>query len=159
MPPKSVKSRRTIDLPTACVAALRSHKERQEQERIIAGSRWIETDHVFTSRKGTPIDDRKILKEFNALVEAAKLPKQRFHDLRHACISLLGAMGVPLKVIAEIVGHSDVRLTQNVYQHVYRERERDPGNKIDGLLARNATITGSPVATSVATKHWSTTRN
>ena len=151
MPPKSVKSRRTIELAASCVTALRAHRERQGQERIIAGSRWVETNHVFTSRKGTPIDDRKILKEFNALVEAAKLPKQRFHDLRRACISLLGAQGVPLKVIAEIVGHSDVRLTQNVYQHVYQEAKRDAANKMEELLTRNTTATESPVAIRVAT--------
>jgi integrase len=63
-------------------------------------------------------------------VEAAKLPKQRLHDLRHACISLLGAQGVPLKVIAEIVGHSDTRLIQNVYQHAYQDAAR----KMDALL-------------------------
>jgi len=87
----------------------------------------------FTTTLGTPIDDRKILKEFNALVTAAKLPKQRFHDLRHACISLLAAQSVPLKAIAEIAGHSDARLTQNVYQHVYRDAKRDAADKIDAL--------------------------
>ena len=107
MPTKSEKSRRNVELPAACITALRAHKERQNQERLLAGSRWRETGYVFTSTIGTPIDDRKILKEFNSLVEAAKLPKQRFHDLRHACISLLAAQGVPVKVIAEIVGHSD----------------------------------------------------
>jgi integrase len=125
MPPKSEKSRRTIELPALCISALDAHRERQQQERLLAGTRWQETGHVFTSTIGTPIDDRKILKEFNALCCAAKLPKQRFHDLRHACISLLGAQGVPLKVISEIVGHSDIRLTQNLYQHVYREAKID----------------------------------
>jgi len=59
----------------------------------------VENGYGFTSTIGTPIDDRKILKEFNSLVTAAKLPTQRFHELRHACISLLGAQGVPLQVI------------------------------------------------------------
>lgn len=151
LPPKSEKSRRTIELPATCVAGLRAHKQRQEQERALAGSRWKDTSHVFTSTIGTPIDDRKILKEFNTLVEAAKLPKQRFHDLRHACISLLGAQGVPLKVIAEIVGHSDVRLTQNVYQHVYQEAKTEAAAKMDALLSGIATASENVVATSVAT--------
>lgn len=101
---------------------------------------------------GTPIDDRKILKEFNALVEAAKLPKQRFHDLRHACTSLLGAQGVPLKVIAEILGHSDIRLTQNVYEHVYSEAKRAAADTMDALLTGFANSPESAVATTVATK-------
>jgi integrase len=82
LPPKSEKSRRTIDLPSTCVAALQAHKERQQQERALAGTRWPETGHVFTTTIGTPIDDRKILKEFKALVNVVKLRKQRFHDLR-----------------------------------------------------------------------------
>jgi integrase len=151
MPAKSEKSRRNVELPTVCVTALRAQRERQDQERVPAGSRWKETGYVFTSTIGTPIDDRKILKAFNSLVEAAKLPKQRFHDMRHACISLLAAQGVPVKVIAEIVGHSDVRLTQNVYQHVYEDAKREAANKMDELLTRVTTATEIPVATNVAT--------
>jgi len=90
----------------------------------------------MTGFEVTPEDDRKILKGFNNLVKPAGLPKQRFHDLRHACISLLGAQGVPLKVIAEIVGRSDIRLTQNVYQHVYHEAKAEAATKMDALLTR-----------------------
>jgi integrase len=159
LPPKSEKSRRTIHLPAACAAALKAHWERQQKERQTAGSAWRETGHVFTSTIGTPIDDRKILKEFDALVAAAKLPKQRFHDLRHACISLLGAQGVPLKVLAEIVGHSDIRLTQNVYQHVYSDAKRDAAGKMDALLQQAKMALEKPVATSVATNQSSSTPN
>jgi len=73
LPPKSKKSRRTISLPAVCVTALRAHQERQAHERALAGGRWQETGYVFTSTIGTPIDDRKVLKEFNALVTAADL--------------------------------------------------------------------------------------
>ena len=63
---------------------------------------------------------------------------------------ILGAQEVPAKVIAEILGHSDIRLTQNVYQHVYKEAKLDAAAKMDKLLA------GEPakgvVATNVATK-------
>lgn len=152
MPPKSEKSRRTVQLPASCIGSLKAHRERQQAERALAGSAWQETGHIFTSTIGTPIDDRKILKEFNALVEAAKLPKQRFHDLRHACISLLRAQGVPDKVIAEIVGHSDIRLTQNVYQHVYQEAKTEAAAKMDALLTGGFGALENPVATTVATK-------
>ena len=158
MPPKSNSSRRTVELPASCTTALKAHQERQQQERALAGAGWVETGYVFTSTKGTPIDDRKILKDFDSLVKAAGLPKQRFHDLRHACISLLGAQGVPLKVVAEIVGHSDIRLTQNVYQHVYQEAKRDAADKMDALLSA-VQAAEKPVATSVATKPASPTLN
>ena len=97
-----------------------------------------------------PLDDRRVLKEFVSIVEAAKLPKQRFHDLRHACVSHLHAQGVPDKEIAAIVGHSDVRLTQALYQHVFKAGKVEAARKMDELLTRVATP--NPVATRVATK-------
>jgi integrase len=87
VPPKSEKSRRTIQLPDICVDALRTHRARQQAEREWAGSAWKDTAFVFTSKIGTPLDDRRVLLEFTRLVKVAGLPKQRFHDLRHACIS------------------------------------------------------------------------
>jgi integrase len=109
--------------------------------------RRVNRGDLVPSTVGTPVDDRKILKEFNSLVEAAKLPKRRFHDLRHACISLLAAQNVPLKVIAEIVGHSDIRLTQNVYQHIYAEAKTEAANKVDELLISISAAPATPVAT------------
>ena len=80
---------------------------------------------------------------------AVRLPKQRFHDLKARLHFPSRAQGVPLKVISEIVGHSDIRLTQNVYQHVYKDAKREAAAKMDELLISAAT---EPVATSVVTK-------
>jgi hypothetical protein len=58
--------------------------------------------------------------------------------------------GVALKVIAEIVGHTDVRLTLNIYQHVYRDAKRDAASKIDALHS-GTEPSENLVATTVAT--------
>jgi len=141
---KSEKGRRTITLPLTCIASLRRHCERQQTERAFAGDSWIETGYVFTTTIGTPIDDRNALRAFDALLTAAKLPKIRIHDLRHTCVSLLAAQGIPLKTISEIIGHSDIRLTQNVYEHVFAEARQDAADAMERSL--------NPVATKVATK-------
>jgi integrase len=69
----------------------------------------------------------------------APTPRRRIHDLRHACVTLLGAQGIPLKTIAEIVGPSDIRLTQNIYQHAFMESKREAVAKLDALLEPVAT--------------------
>lgn len=141
--PKSEESRRVIPLEPFCVAALKQHRTVQNIERAAAGEDWKETGYVFTSRIGTPLIDRNVLRDFYALLEVAKLGRRRFHDLRHAAVSLLSAQGVDDKTIAEIVGHSDVRLTKNVYQHSEQKRKRAGLAKVGKLLF-------SPVAPSVA---------
>jgi integrase len=67
----------------------------------------------------------------------------RMHDLRHACVSLLAAQAVDLKTIAEIVGHSDVRLTQAVYQHTFSEAKRSAVEKLGDALSPVATKSGA----------------
>jgi len=142
--PKSEESRRLIPLPAICVSALKRHRLNQGLERASAGEDWKETGYVFTSRTGTPLIDRNVLREFYALLQAAKLERRRFHDLRHACVTLLAEQGVDHKTIAEIAGHSDVRLTKNVYQHAQQESKRAGLAKVGKFLDR-------PVAPSVAT--------
>jgi integrase len=135
-PPKSEESRRVVPLPPIGVSALKAHARRQATERAFAGDRWQETGYVFTSSIGTPLMDRNVLRDFHGLLKTAKLGKRRFHDLRHACVSLLAAQGVPDTTIAEIVGHSDVRLTKNVYTHATQAARRAGLEKVgDFLLA------------------------
>lgn len=135
--PKSDESRRVVPLPPICVTALKRHRENQTLERAAAGDEWQETGYVFTSRIGTPLIDRNVLRDFYALLAIAKLGRRRFHDLRHACVTLLAEQGVDHKTIAEIVGHSDVRLTKNVYQHAQQESKRAGLAKVGKFLSRS----------------------
>lgn len=119
--PKSETSRRVVAIPSAIVAALRRHRDTQESERQAAGDRWVESGLVFTSRLGTPLDGRNVTKQFQAILEKAGLPRQRFHDLRHSCASLLLAQGVHPRIVMETLGHSQISLTMNTYSNVMPE--------------------------------------
>ncbi len=133
--PKTKRSRRTIALPDAAVAVLRRHRVRQKEERLLAGSRWKNTDMVFTTRIGTPLEPRNISRHFQRTLKTAKLPRKRFHDLRHTCASLLLAQGVHPRVVMEILGHSQIGLTMNTYSHVIPELQREAAGRMDALLA------------------------
>jgi integrase len=133
--PKTALSRRTIPLPSIAITALRAHRSRQLQDRLLAGSRWKEAGFVFTTTVGTPMDGPTVTKRFQAALAAAGLPRQRFHDLRHGCASLLLAQGVAPRVVMELLGHSDVRLTMNVYTHVASELQQAAADSMEALLS------------------------
>jgi integrase len=132
--PKTTRSRRTLPLSPALVAALRERRKRQLGERLWAGSRWHEADYVFTTTIGTALDGTDTTKRFQTLLAAAGVPRMRFHDLRHGAASLLLAQGVHPRVVMEQLGHSQISLTMNTYSHVVPELQREAMTKLDALL-------------------------
>lgn len=154
--PKTRTSRRTIDLPAVCVASLTRQRSKQDESRKWAGSRWHETGYVFTTRIGTPIDPRDLLREYYSITRpkpkegeppiTLAFPPIRFHDLRHSAATLLLAQGVSPRYIAELLGHSQVAFTMQTYGHTLPEVQKQVASKMDEIL------NPKPVATSVATK-------
>jgi integrase len=59
----------------------------------------------------------------------------RFHDLRHSAASLMLAQGIPLRSIQDILGHSSIALTANLYAHVGDQLRREAANAMDAILA------------------------
>ncbi len=51
----------------------------------------------------------------------AKLPRVRFHDLRHSAASLLIAAGVELVQVSQLLGHSELRVTADLYSHLQQQ--------------------------------------
>jgi integrase len=64
------------------------------------------------------MDGIAVIRRFQAVLRDAGLPRQRFHDLRHACASLLLAQGVAPRVVIETLAHTQISLTLNTYSHV-----------------------------------------
>jgi integrase len=132
--PKTRRSRRTIAMPAAIVAALKEHQERQEAEIRLAGERWTETGLVFVNPQGKPIDPTRISKQFHTHLARAGLAQRRFHDLRHSCATLLLVQGVSPRVVMDVLGHSQIGLTMNTYSHVIPELRREAASRMDDLL-------------------------
>ena len=132
--PKTERSRRTIALPPFAVDALRLHRIRQLQEKLIGGDGWNEWNLVFTSATGTPLDASNLSGQYHRLLRKANLPRKRFHDLRHTCATLLLLQGEDLRVVMEVLGHSQITLTANTYQHVMQSMKRKAADRMQALF-------------------------
>ena len=128
--PKSARSRRRIELSKMAVEALRRRKALADREKDDSG-------YVFTSTRGELLRKSNFLRrEWFPLRETAKLPESvRFHDLRHTSASLLLLQGTSPKVVQELLGHADVRLTLDTYSHVLPGLQRQAADALDALLA------------------------
>ncbi|MFD8475248.1 site-specific integrase [Streptomyces globisporus] len=136
----STKNRRTraIPVPLMCVAPLRWQRLRQATQRLAAGKAWHDSDYVFTTRTGRSIEPRNLSRSFERVTADAGLRRIRLHDARHGCATLLFAAGVPARVVMEILGHSQIAVTMNIYTHVSDEHRREAMGHMDRLLRRRS---------------------
>ncbi|WP_406462181.1 site-specific integrase [Streptomyces sp. NBC_00111] len=134
----STKNRRTraIPVPLMCLAPLRWQRLRQGEQRLAAGQAWNDSDYVFTTRTGRTIEPRNLSRSFERITEDAGLRRIRLHDARHGCATLLFAAGVPARVVMEILGHSQIAVTMNIYTHVSDDNRREAMRHMDRLLRR-----------------------
>jgi integrase len=134
--PKTAKSRRTVALPGELVTTLRAWKATQNAERLAIGPDYRDYGLVFTIPGGGPINkDNLTSRTFAHLMEQAKVPRIRFHDLRHTSATLLLAANINPKVVSERLGHGTVGITLDIYSHVLPPLQRDAANEIGRILA------------------------
>jgi integrase len=134
---KTGRSRRTIPMPDSIVRALKVHKARQAETRLAAGTEWQDTGLVFTTALGRPIEPVVLNRDYKALLQKAGLPATlRLHDLRHSFASLMLAQGVHARTIMELMGHSSITVTMNIYGHVMPSVMREAADKMEAIIGR-----------------------
>ena len=131
---KSGKSRR-VTLPALALEELRRHRARQAEELLRLGVRLSDDDHVFAQADGQRVQPNSLTHEFvRILALSKKLPRIRFHDLRHSHATQMLANGVHPKIAQERLGHSSIAITLDLYSHVLPGMQEDAAAKVDAAL-------------------------
>lgn len=118
LPTKTEASKRTVPIPDILAGLLRDALEVQPESELL-----------FPSDAGTPINPRNLIRQFKELLTKAGLPTTiRLHDLRHTAASNFLGNGLDIKTTADILGHSQTSTTLNTYAHVLKESRADAVN-------------------------------
>jgi integrase len=122
-----------LALPTPLAEDLRAHRKAQLAERLAAGGAWQDWDLVFCQANGMPIPPEDDWDDWRAVLKAAGVREARVHDARHTAGTLLLEQGTDIRVVQQILGHSQLRMTER-YTHVTRTLTHDAAERMGDAL-------------------------
>ena len=132
--PKTAQSRRKVPIPGSCLVALKRHKAKQAEEKLLLGPAYEDNGLAVCQPDGKPIDPRNFLRYFQKVLKQAGLPAIRIHDARHTFATMMLELGESPKTVQTMLGHSRVSITLDTYSHVSLELEKKAAAKLDAAL-------------------------
>lgn len=121
--PKTDKSKRTIPLPNSLKPLLNEIRAIQAQDKLISASSYNNDDLIFCTEIGCLIDDSNLSRSFKRFLKRCNIDYKNFHSLRHTYATKQFELGVPLKTVSYLLGHSDIYITANRYTHVLKQHK------------------------------------
>lgn len=132
--PKSAKSIRTIPLTEKALEALLIQKHRQDEIKERYKVVYDDQGFVFTEVDGSLLRQKGFMEEYHVFLKKYGISDIRFHDLRHTFATLLFEEGESAKVIQELLGHSTITITMDIYTHVSKKGKKNAISKLDNLF-------------------------
>lgn len=125
--PKKKRSRRPVAVPPTTMALLREHQKRQGAIKLQA--------LVFCKPDGKPLDGPPVRKQLHTITKRLGLPDVRVHDLRHSYATALLSRGIHPKIVQELLGHSTIATTMDLYSHVLEGMGQGAANQLEELFS------------------------
>lgn len=135
--PKTEDSIRTIDVPDYIMSLLKREKRKQNENKLFFGQDYKDYDLVCCKPNGEPINPGTYSNKFIKLLKRLNFEHIRFHDLRHFNATIMLKYNVPIKVASKRLGHSTTAITQDIYQHVLTDMDREASRKLNDALFNN----------------------
>ena len=125
---------REIPIPDKIWTELMLHQQAQQQEYRTLGIPILPDGYVFAMPFGTCVEPSTMRDALNYLLAAAGIEHANFHSLRHTFATRAIEAGIPVKTLSDILGHSQVQITMDLYCHSSIDHMRDSMNTLMGMF-------------------------
>ncbi|MCP7857976.1 site-specific integrase [Listeria monocytogenes] len=138
------KRKRIVPAPAGLMEEIKELAKEKQKNKDKLGLLWKGTKDldgktvilIFSHDDGTPFTPASVTRMFNRFLEKEEnndLTKISFHDLRHSAASFLLEQGINIKVIQNILGHSDIKVTLNTYAHITEDGYSEAAKTFDNF--------------------------
>ncbi len=131
---KTAKSRRIIPIIDYLYEILIKQKKKQDEEKMLAGDLYEDNDLVFATEIGRIIDPGNYNRTLSRISKRAGVAHVNPHSLRHTFATRCLESGIDLKVLQELMGHSSITVTGDVYAHVMVDRKIEEMKKLNNIM-------------------------
>lgn len=132
--PKSEESNRIVSAPPEIFSIIKRNMERNKRNKSLLGNEYEDHRLIVCNDNGTPIRPVYFSKNFAKTIERSGMKHIRFHDLRHSCASLMLKSGVAMKTASQILGHSSIGITADLYTHVFQETKKEAALQVGQVV-------------------------
>lgn len=133
--PKTKKSRRTIPLSEETIQALKQWRRVQREDMLKLGINTMNKKQIlFTDLENNFIELSHPRLWMQRICKRSGLPMLSPHALRHTFATLLISQGVNFKTVSELLGHSNIGMTLDIYAGVYDDQKKDTIEMLDHIL-------------------------
>lgn len=134
--PKTTASIRTIPLPDTLVRILKQEKRRYNECKLRYGARFKDSNCVLFKEDGSSYEVCTLSNGYTKFMRNhPEFPYCTLHQLRHTFASMLASANTPVKDVQELLGHSDISTTMNVYTHGFEESKRTAIMELNRLIS------------------------
>ena len=131
---KTDGSDRRVAIGPAAVERLLAQQRRLTVQRLVMGDKWDELDLVFPNNLGRPLEPSNVSRSLHRFLKRAGVKRVRIQDLRHTCASLMLLANIHPKIVQERLGHSDIRITLQLYSHLLPTLQTEAAATLDVLM-------------------------
>lgn len=129
--PKTNNSIRNVPIPKAILHKLKELKKIKVQDKLKAGHLYMNNDYVFCNELGCPIDDKRPGRNLSSLLKELDIEPIKFHGLRKTYATRLFENNVPPKTVQELLGHSSIDITLDIYTQVMEDKKIEAVEKLN----------------------------
>lgn len=134
--PKTKKSNRLVPIPEPLFVKLQEYKNNQDKTKKTAGDLWNDNGLIFCTDLGKPLEPRNFNRRFDSIVKKAEIEDVSLHCLRHTYATRLLESNVHPKVVQELLGHSSITMTLDLYSHVIDNVKQEAISLLNQFLVR-----------------------
>lgn len=131
---KTLHSKRVIPITDSVIDLLKKYRAKQNQFIKLPDNTEILPSMVFLNASGGYWDNSNAIKQYRRFLKSLGIPYRKFHTLRHTFATRIMEANVHPKIAQELLGHSTVNITMNIYSHVLPEQKREAIEKIKGIV-------------------------